>query len=316
MAEAAAAIRVAGLRKVFRPGRAGEVVALDGVDLTVRRGEIFGFLGRNGAGKTTMVKVLIDMIHRYEGHAEICGVPARDPGARRGVGFLPESTDLHGWLTVEEIVGYHASLQGLPKRGLRERVRATLTQVGLEESAWKRQVGGCSKGMQQRVGLATALVGDPEVLLLDEPTANLDPIGRRDVRGLLLDLERAGKTVFLNSHLLSDVELTCHRVAILEQGRVVTQGDVLDLAHMQPYARIRATSYPDGLLAELRERSGDVALLDGVLVMRIRTEDDLDPVPGILERHGARLRELTIARESLEDLFLRVLEPATEGGEA
>ncbi len=313
MTQTTPAIRVEGLRKEFLPGRPSRVVALDGVDLAVEHGEIFGFLGRNGAGKTTTVKILIDMIRRYEGSCEILGRSTRDPQARRSVGFLPESADLHGWLTAEEIVAYHGELQGLPRRVLRERARAALARMGLEEKSWSRPVGGYSKGMQQRVGLAIALVGDPEVLFLDEPTANLDPIGRKDVKDLLLDLEREGKTVFLNSHLLSDVELTCHRVAILEQGRVIKQGDVLDLTRLQPYARMRTTAIPESLLAALRELSGDVAVLDGLIVMRIRTEDDLDPVPALIERHGAHLRELTVARESLEEVFLRTLETAEEG---
>jgi ABC-2 type transport system ATP-binding protein len=306
------AIQVAGLRKVFLPGRSTEVVALDGVDLAVQRGEIFGFLGRNGAGKTTTVKILIDMIRRYEGTCEIFGRSTREAAARERVGFLPESSDLHGWLTAEEVVSFHGELQGLPSRGLRQRAREALTRAGLEEKAWLRPVGGYSKGMHQRVGLAIALVGDPDLLFLDEPTANLDPIGRKDVKDLLLELEQQGKTVFLNSHLLSDVELTCHRVAILERGRIIRQGDVLDLTHLQPYARIRTTAIPEGLLAELREMSSDVAVLDGVIVVRIRTEDDLDPLPSLIERHGARLRELTVARESLEEVFLQTL-GAAEG---
>ncbi len=311
MADRAPAIEIKGLRKVFNARRADEVVALDGIDLVVERGEIFGFLGRNGAGKTTTVKILMNMISAYDGDCAIHGVSTRDARSRKRIGFLPEGTDFQGWLTAEEIVRFHAELQGW-RGSLGDHAAELLERVGLEEQVWKRKVAGFSKGMLQRLGIAVSMAGDPDVIFLDEPIANLDPIGQRDVKALLLDLERQGRTVFLNSHLLSDVELTCHRVAILERGRVIKTGDVLDLTQMQPYAHIRATETPEALLADLREHSSDVALLDGTIVMRIRTEDDLDPVPGLVEKHGAKLRRLVVAHESLEEVFLRAVasEPA------
>lgn len=308
MAERVPAIEIRGLRKVFRARSQDPVVALDGVDLTVEPGEVFGFLGRNGAGKTTTVKILTGLIPRYEGECRINGTDVREINARRRVGLLPEAPDFHGWLNAIEVLLLHATLHGLARRRARARAAELLTLVGIEESAWRRKVGTFSKGMTQRLALATALVAEPDVVFLDEPTANLDPVGRRDVQELLLGLERQGKTVFLNSHVLSDVELACSRIAILERGRIVASGDVADLARVQPYVHIRTTAITDAMLAELRERSSDVAVLDGVIVMRIRTESDMDPIPGIVEKHGARLRHLELARETLEDVFFRTVE--------
>jgi len=315
MQQGAPAIEIRQLRKVFHPKGSPPVTALDGVSLTVGRGEIFGFLGRNGAGKTTAVKVLTNMIADYEGECRIQGLPTGSLDVRRVVGLLPEVTDFHAWLTAEEILWFHGRLHGLSKAVLSERVPALLGRLGIERDAWTRRVGPFSQGMLQRLGIAVALVGDPEIVFLDEPTANLDPLGRRDVRNLLLELEREGRTVFLNSHLLSDVEMTCHRVAILEQGRIVASGDVSELAQLRPYAHIRATGVPGALLDELRTLSDDVAVLDGTIVVRIRTEDDLDPIPSMVERHGARLRYLAVARESLEDVFMRMVgSPGAQSG--
>jgi ABC-2 type transport system ATP-binding protein len=316
MEASAPAVSITGLRKVFGERTPAPVLALDGVDLTVARGEVFGLLGRNGAGKTTTMKILINMISRYEGECRILGGQPGSEESRRRTGFLPEATEFHSWLTAEETLTLHGELHGVPKPTLRERVPELLAQVGLEEKSWRRRVGPFSKGMLQRLGLAVTLVGDPDLLLLDEPAANLDPIGRRDVRDLLLALERAGKTVFLNSHILSDVELTCHRVAILERGRVIASGDVMDLARMRPYAHIRATSIPEALLADLRQLSDDVAVIDDTIVVRVRTEEDMDPIPAMVERHGAKLRYLALARESLEDVFLRTVGAGEEREEA
>ncbi len=309
------AVEIRGLTKVFDKKSLQPVRVLDGITLTVERGEIFGFLGRNGAGKTTTVKILTGMIRDYEGECRVLGHPPESLEARRGVGFLPEVLDFQGWLTAVEVMEFHGRLHGVPLKQLAESVPRLLQRCGLQEEAWHRRVGPFSKGMLQRLGIAVSLVGDPELVFLDEPTANLDPVGRHQVRELLLELEREGRTVFLNSHLLSDVERTCTRVAILDKGRIVQQGDILELTQVQPYVHLRTTHIPPGLLEELRTISDDVAVLDDTIVVRVRTAEDMDPIPSMVERHGARLRYLNLAQESLEDVFMRIV-GAGESGEA
>lgn len=314
MAASTPALEISGLTKVFDTKTLEPVPVLDGIDLTLERGEIFGFLGRNGAGKTTTVKILTGAIRDYEGECRVLGHAPASMEARQGVGLLPEVLDFQGWLTAVEIMELHGRLHGVPRERLSDSVPQLLTRCGLGQDAWNRRVGPFSKGMLQRLGIAVSLVGEPELVFLDEPTANLDPVGRRQVRDLLLDLEREGKTVFLNSHLLSDVERTCSRVAILEKGRIVQQGDILGMAHVQPYVHLRTTTVPPGLLEDLRAMSDDVAVLDGTIVVRVRTADDMDPIPSLVERHGARLRYLNLAQESLEDVFMRIV--GAEGGGA
>ena len=198
-------------------------VALHGLDLTVQPGEVFGFLGPNGAGKTTTIKILLGLVHPTSGEARLLGQPAGHAEVRRRVGYLPENFRFHDWLTGAALLEFHARLAGLSATRRRERIPEVLELVGLAGRGDDR-IRNYSKGMTQRIGLAQAIIHEPDLVLLDEPTSALDPVGRREVRQLIRSLRAQGMTVFLNSHLLSEVEMVCDRVAIVDQGRVVRSG--------------------------------------------------------------------------------------------
>ena len=214
MIDPTAAIEAQGLSK-----RYGVKLAVDGLDLTVQRGEVFGFLGPNGAGKTTTLKMLLGLASPTSGQAWLLGQPVGDPASRRRVGFLPEHFRFHEWMTAVEFLDLHGRLHRVPRVVRRERIPELLELVGMTRASGQR-LATFSKGMLQRIGLAQALINAPEVVFLDEPTSGLDPLGRRMVRGVIARLREQGTTVFLNSHLLSEVEVTCSRVAFITGGRV------------------------------------------------------------------------------------------------
>jgi ABC-2 type transport system ATP-binding protein len=266
------ALEVSGLRK-----RYGAVTALGGVDLDVREGELVGLLGPNGAGKSTLVKIACGLVRPTSGTARVAGAPAGSPEAHRALGYLAELFRFPDWLTADEVLSMHQRLAGADG-GAGERA-ALLAAVGLEEAAGRR-VGEMSKGMQQRLGLAQALVGAPRLLLLDEPTSALDPAGRRTVRRLLEDLRRRGTSVLLNSHLLSEVELVCDRVAIIARGELVASGTPDELSHAggvevetaggtRVFERARREDAP-GIVRELVAAGEEVY---GVRVLRSSLED-------------------------------------------
>ena len=209
------------------PGRP-PFVALDGLSLTVRRGEIFGFLGPNGAGKTTTLKILLGLVRATSGRAFLLGESVGDVATRRRIGFLPESPYFYDYLTAEEFLGFYGQLAGLSRAVTTQRVDDLLQLVGLAE-ARGRQLRKFSKGMLQRIGLAQALIHDPELVILDEPMTGLDPVGRKQVRDLILSLRDRGKTVFFSTHILHDVEMICDRVGIVMKGRLVASGRVDEL---------------------------------------------------------------------------------------
>jgi ABC-2 type transport system ATP-binding protein len=219
----AAAIETAGLGKTYRPGLGrAPVRALRDVSLHVERGVIFGLLGQNGAGKTTLVKTLLGLARPTAGTARVLGCDPADPAARRRIGFLPEAMRLPEFMKAEPFLHYMGALNGVDRATRRRRVPEVLERVGLQ--APKKQIKEYSKGMQQRLGLAQAMMNDPDLLFLDEPTEGLDPIGRKQVRDLLLELRAAGKTIFLNAHVLSEVEQVCDQCLILKQGQVMRAG--------------------------------------------------------------------------------------------
>src|SRR5215469_13237252 len=222
-AAATPAVRTVELRKSF-----GRTVALAGLTMTVPRGEIFGFLGPNGAGKTTAVKLLLGLLSPTSGEAWVLGQSAGNLGTRRRIGYLPELFRYQSWLSAREVLALHCELAPLPRSAWKEEIDNTLTTVGLAGRDRDR-VGTFSKGMQQRLGLGVALLGRPELVFLDEPTSALDPVGRHDVRGIIRDLAARGTAVFLNSHLLSEVEQVCDRVAVVDHGRVIAAGTMEEL---------------------------------------------------------------------------------------
>jgi ABC-2 type transport system ATP-binding protein len=272
------ALAVKGLRK-----RYGSVEALKGVDLEVEEGELFGLLGPNGAGKSTLVKIAVGLVRPTSGSAQIAGARAGSRAARASLGYLAELFRFPGWYTADEVLELHQRLAG-SSGGAAER-RRLLELVALDE-ATNRRVDGMSKGMQQRLGVAQALVGEPRILLLDEPTSALDPVGRRTVRLLLEDLRSRGVSVLLNSHLLSEIELVCDRVAILLGGEVVTAGTPAEL------------SQPRGVELETDE---GVQLVEGV------TRDD---VPRLVEeaiQAGRRVYGVRVLTSTLEETYLEAV---------
>jgi ABC-2 type transport system ATP-binding protein len=225
-----AILRTEGLRVEYRSRELGHEVkhALNGLNLSVRAGEVYGFLGPNGAGKTTTMNVLLGFVNATAGDAWLFGVNVREPIARQRIGYLPEQTYYYKFLTAEEILRFYAQIFRIPSAEVEQRIDAVLKLVELEH-ARKRQIKTYSKGMQQRVGLAQALINNPDLLILDEPTSGLDPVGRMKVREIIQRLKNEGKTVFFSSHELGEVETVCDRVAILAQGELKAEGAVADL---------------------------------------------------------------------------------------
>jgi ABC-2 type transport system ATP-binding protein len=279
------------------------------LDLTVQPGEVFGFLGPNGAGKTTTIKILLGLVSATHGEARLLGQPAGDSEARRKAGYLPENFRFHDWLTGNALLDFHARLAGLNEAQRRERIPAVLDQVGLAGRGNDR-IRAYSKGMTQRIGLAQAIVHEPELVLLDEPTSALDPVGRREVRDLIRLLRSRGMTVFLNSHLLSDVEMVCDRVAIVDRGRVVRSGRLSDLVGATPELWI-TVDRADATLLELLSAYGRVtSVRECTIVLAV---DDLTVAPTVadalvLARY--RLYGLVPSHQSLEDLFVSLVQPS------
>jgi len=257
--EATPAIAIRGLTKDFRvSGSKRWLRAVDNLSLEIERGSIYGLLGPNGSGKSTTIKVVLGLVQPSLGECEILGQPSRNPAARINVGYLPEAPYFQRFLTGRELLAYFGTLAGVDKTKLQERIEVLLKRVGLED-AGDRRVGGYSKGMLQRVGLAQALVADPELLILDEPTAGVDPVGAADIASLIVELKEEGKTVLLCSHLLSQVESVCDRVAIMGRGRLLREGTVGALTSGSDRSSIRV----DGVSAELRGAIEKLAAAEG-----------------------------------------------------
>ena len=311
------AVETHGLRKRF-----GRKLAVADLSLSVKRGEVFGFLGPNGAGKTTSLKMLLGLVGATAGRASLLGAPVGDRRTREKVGFLPEHFRFQDWLTGRELLRFHGRLFGIPERTLSERSERLLDRVKLTEAA-DRKLREYSKGMLQRIGLAQALVNEPDLVFLDEPTSGLDPLGRLLVRDVIHELRGRGVTVFLNSHLLSEVEATCDRVTFIKAGRTVhdlTLGDVpaavevdlrvspLDAGTRDGLARfgevLPASAADDGV------PGGDgtpVAASGARLRMRVADEEALPGIARWLVGQGASLYEMHPTRKSLERWFLEVM---------
>jgi ABC-2 type transport system ATP-binding protein len=298
---ATAALHLQDVTKTYGP-----VVALAGLTMTVRRGEVFGLLGPNGAGKTTAVKILLGLTRPSAGEAWTLGLPAGAIEARRRIGYLPELFRYQAWLTAEEVLAYHCELSRLHRRGWDDEIGRALGLVGLDARRRDR-AGTFSKGMQQRLGLAVAMLGAPELIVLDEPTSALDPVGRHDVRELIATLRAHGATVLLNSHLLSEVERICDRVAIVDRGRVVASDTLAALTATRPSLRVRLTGLGPTArrallrLGGVREEAGGWIAVDGV------GPGQVPDVVALLVEHGARVYAVEPHQQSLEDRFLELL---------
>jgi len=292
----------------------GGVQALRGVSLAVAPGEIFGLLGPNGAGKTTLVKILLDLVRPTEGTTSLLGVPSSASSARRAVGYLPEDHRFPDYHTATSALLFYAGLSGVAPSQARPRAEKLLDEVGLAGES-KRKIRSFSKGMKQRLGLAQALVTEPQLLFLDEPTDGVDPVGRAHIRGLLDAQKRAGRTIFLNSHLLSEVEQLCDRVAILRRGELVREGTIAALTQAERCVTV-TLSQPAGeaLVAEMAAAFGSVRAAGGPTIeCALASDEQIDGVIDFLRARGIGIRGLEAKRQSLEEVFLEsVAEPAEE----
>jgi len=308
MSECPEVVAVDGIVKDFRPGfglRTKRV--LHGISFRVRQGEIFGFVGPNGAGKTTTLKVLMGLIRPTAGRASIFGRDVGETGARRHVGFLPENPYFYEHLSGREILHFYAKVSGVPARDRRRRVDLLLDWVGLSSAAEAR-IRTYSKGMQQRVGIAQALVHDPQVVFLDEPMSGLDPIGRKEIRDLILRLRSEGKTVFMNTHILTDVEMLCDRVAILVGGRIRYEGSPHEVLEGSERETDLVVDRLDPETAALLEQRGATLRGQGSRFEIRVAEKAVQEVLGLLVESRAEVLSVTPHRASLEQLFLSTVE--------
>ncbi len=298
-------IEIQNLTKDYEVGfwRKRKVRALDGLSLEVEQGQVFGFLGSNGAGKTTTLKLLMRLIFPTGGSARILGHHISDVSMHARIGYLPENPYFYDYLTAREFLNYCGELFG--GSNIKARTEELLTRVNLDNKSWDRQLRKFSKGMLQRVGLAQAIVNDPEIVFLDEPMSGLDPVGRREVRDLIVSLRNEGKTVFMCSHILSDIEVLCDNVAILKGGRVAHAGSLNELRAKETSAIEVIASDAD---AESVKRNlsidAEVTTTPGGLRIRVTDEKEVDAVIAALRKVNGKLVSVQPVRQSLEELFM------------
>ncbi len=309
------AIEILDLEKSYRVGfwRHRPKVALHPLRLTIEEGEVFGFLGPNGAGKTTTLKLLMGLVSPTAGTARILGMDIDDPRVKAQVGFLPEQPYFYDYLTGEELLTYYAQLSGVPAKERSRRVVQMLERVGLTDSA-RTQLRKYSKGMLQRVGLAQAILHDPKLVFLDEPMSGLDPMGRREVREMIQEMRNEGKTVFFSTHILSDAEALCDRVAIIHQGELRGVGAVAHLTS-QTKGKVEIIFCAPAVPAALTSLGAE-ARLSGDMVNAVVDEEKQDAALEILQRARIRLISLNPVRSSLEEFYVQKLRPRENGKRA
>lgn len=293
------------LGMIFRTNWGGKKQALTGLDLQVKTNEVFGFLGHNGAGKTTTIKILVGLCRPTQGKASIMGIPITDARARNKIGFLPENVSFHEYLTGQETIVFYGRLHGLSQATSLAKAKELLAEVGLKD-ARHRRVREFSKGMRQRLGLAQAMVHDPDILILDEPFTGLDPVGRREMRDKIQSLKERGKTVFFSSHVLTDVELLCDRVALLSQGRLVALGELGILLNPKIVSvEVVAEGVSDVALGQIKPTASHIIIEGKKTALQVATEEEAQRVKQIIEQNGGILRAMIPNRESLEDFYMR-----------
>lgn len=296
----APAIEILALRKEF-----GAKVAVADLTLSVQQGEVFGFLGPNGAGKTTSIKMLLGLVAPTRGEGTVLGAPLGAVPARAKIGFLPEHFRFQDWLSGREFLDLHARLYGIPHAARAARIEKLLARVDLQDAA-ERKLKEYSKGMLQRVGLAAALLNEPALVFLDEPTSGLDPLGRLIVRDVINELRAQGTAVFLNSHLLSEVEITCDRVAFVKNGRVIREMSLHETANGIEL-ELQIKNAPPELLRDLAQFGNNVRSLNGAIQLQIATEAKIPELNRWLVAQGADVYKIAMAKPSLESLFLQVM---------
>jgi ABC-2 type transport system ATP-binding protein len=303
------AIHIHGMTKIYPlPRRQGVRVAVNDLTLEVPEGQVFAFLGPNGAGKTTTIKMLLGFTRPTRGSAEIFGRDVSDPDVRRSIGYLPEQPYFHRFLSPRETLSLHAGLLGLGRTERQEEIDHALSATGLVEHQHVR-LSKLSKGLAQRVGIAQAMLGHPRLLVLDEPTSGLDPIGRREMKSLIVTLKNAGSTVFLSSHLLSEVEAVADQVAILSRGVLVSVGAPEDIKRTGDIVRITCAEIPDTARADLiqlgAEISSEAGPRDVRTIIRVSSEHVFTAIH-TLEVHNIQLLSVAPDQETLEDAFMRL----------
>ncbi|MBM3493660.1 MAG: ABC transporter ATP-binding protein [Armatimonadetes bacterium] len=300
----AAAVSIQGLTKTYLDvWSKTEIRAVDNLVLDVEEGEVFGFLGRNGAGKTTTIKMLLGLIFPTVGSATVLGKPIGDIGAKSQVSYLPEEAYFYEGMTGWDAMDFYARLFriGEPKRS--ERIRKCLQDVFLEEQAWRRPIRGYSKGMRQRIGIAQALINDPKLLFLDEPTSGLDPIAHAELREIIVNVGRQGKTVFLSSHQLPDVELTCSRVAIIHRGRLLTLGRTQELT-AGDMVEITFSGGDAGLVEKVKAVAGACEAKNGAARAPRVTPKDVNAIVDLVRGAKASVLSVVPHRRTLEEVFV------------
>jgi len=290
----------------------GKIEALKGVSLQVEKGEIFGLLGQNGAGKTTMVKILLGITKPSFGDAKLLGEATGEPAVRKRVGYLPEDHRFPDYHTGYSLLDFYGSLLDVPHGEKRRRIEEMLEVVGIKKRMHSK-IRTYSKGMKQRLGIAQAIFHDPEIIFLDEPTDGVDPLGRREIRDLLTQLKDEGKTIFLNSHLLSEVELICDRVGILDQGEMIRLGTTEELTQQRGLYVIGLAEGQEFPHEEVARLGYDVSRNGELWEVGLKDGQNVDAVVDLLRSRGLALRHLSEKRQTLEDLFIQTVEAAEPG---
>src|SRR5262249_36260088 len=301
------AIETEGLSKTFRRRwTKQEFRAVQDVSLRVERGTTFGLLGPNGAGKTTFVKMLLSCGHPTAGRAKVFGVDSRIPSARRPIGYLPENHRFPTYMTGRGMLDFYGALSGMDSASRKRRMAELLSLVGLQDWGDVR-LGKYSKGMLQRVGLAQALMHSPSLLILDEPSDGVDPVGRRQIRDILSSLEEKGVTIFLNSHLLAEVELFCRQVAIIHKGKLALEGRVKDLTAGSGY-RVEAEKAPDRLVDQLRAEATAFAAENGQMEFHFADREAANRAVDLLRAEKCAIEAMSRTRSTLEEVFIRTID--------
>ncbi len=293
-------IETEGLTKKY-----GNKTACDQINLSVEAGQVYGFLGRNGAGKSTCIKMLTGLVFPTSGSGTVLGKPLGNVSAREKMGYLPELFRYQDWMTGLDLLNFHASLNRM--KNSKERIATVLKLVGLEGQE-KYKVGSYSKGMQQRIGLACALLPNPQLLFLDEPTSALDPIGRKAVRDIIISLKNEGMTVFLNSHLLGEVESVCDNITIIHKGKIARSESMEKLLSYKLTLTIHAKGITSEMLFALKNKYPSLQeLANGRFTISLKNNDEIPSIASYLIANGATLYELTPQRETLESVFMQIV---------